>query len=215
MEHALRDAARRKFAAFLGPLTGPTVRNAERSVYNWSVQQTKQMNDEPSWDNRMFRWRYKHKLCHLVAELGRDERIVVALEVQGDHVNFSWKMQPQLATRLLRKELETKNLARYSPEVLWPSGPCAQAAYTLKTRDLIYEAAKALAEDYEGLFKCGKCKSTKTTYYQMQTRSADEPMVRPFTRLLSFIKLVLTQLPYRLLSSLAPTAATAGSAECN
>jgi DNA-directed RNA polymerase subunit M/transcription elongation factor TFIIS len=31
-------------------------------------------------------------------------------------------------------------------------------------------------EKYEGMFKCGKCKSKKTTYYQMQTRSADEPM---------------------------------------
>lgn len=27
----------------------------------------------------------------------------------------------------------------------------------------------------DGLFKCGKCKKWKTTYYQMQTRSADEP----------------------------------------
>ena len=26
------------------------------------------------------------------------------------------------------------------------------------------------------MFKCGKCKQRKTTYYQMQTRSADEPM---------------------------------------
>lgn len=28
----------------------------------------------------------------------------------------------------------------------------------------------------EGMFTCNKCKSKKTTYYQMQTRSADEPM---------------------------------------
>ena len=28
----------------------------------------------------------------------------------------------------------------------------------------------------DGLFKCGKCKSWKTTYTQAQTRSADEPM---------------------------------------
>ena len=27
-----------------------------------------------------------------------------------------------------------------------------------------------------GVFKCGKCKSDKSTYYQQQTRSADEPM---------------------------------------
>jgi len=25
-------------------------------------------------------------------------------------------------------------------------------------------------------FTCGKCKQNKTTYYQLQTRSADEPM---------------------------------------
>ena len=27
-----------------------------------------------------------------------------------------------------------------------------------------------------GMFSCGKCKGSKTTYFQMQTRSADEPM---------------------------------------
>lgn len=26
------------------------------------------------------------------------------------------------------------------------------------------------------MFRCGKCKQRKCTYYQMQTRSADEPM---------------------------------------
>lgn len=33
----------------------------------------------------------------------------------------------------------------------------------------------------EGLFKCGKCGSKKTTYYSMQTRSADEPMTNFIT----------------------------------
>ena len=28
----------------------------------------------------------------------------------------------------------------------------------------------------DGMFQCGKCKKKKTTYYQLQTRSADEPM---------------------------------------
>jgi transcription elongation factor S-II len=26
------------------------------------------------------------------------------------------------------------------------------------------------------MFKCGKCQKRRTTYFQMQTRSADEPM---------------------------------------
>jgi len=27
-----------------------------------------------------------------------------------------------------------------------------------------------------GMFRCGKCKKNNCTYFQMQTRSADEPM---------------------------------------
>ena len=30
--------------------------------------------------------------------------------------------------------------------------------------------------NYEGLFKCERCKGKNTSYYQLQTRSADEPM---------------------------------------
>jgi DNA-directed RNA polymerase subunit M/transcription elongation factor TFIIS len=45
-----------------------------------------------------------------------------------------------------------------------------------REKDMALEKARTNEEDYNGLFKCGKCKSVKTTYYQMQTRSADEPM---------------------------------------
>ena len=39
------------------------------------------------------------------------------------------------------------------------------------------EAKKKHTEDNKiGIFTCGKCKSQNTTYYEMQTRSADEPM---------------------------------------
>ena len=31
-------------------------------------------------------------------------------------------------------------------------------------------------QEHDGFFKCGKCKTMKTTYTQAQTRSADEPM---------------------------------------
>jgi transcription elongation factor S-II len=41
----------------------------------------------------------------------------------------------------------------------------------------IHEAVSAADNQSEtDMFKCGKCKQRKTKYYQMQTRSADEPM---------------------------------------
>lgn len=36
-------------------------------------------------------------------------------------------------------------------------------------------------EDMDGMFKCNKCKTYNTTYYSLQTRSADEPMTNFIT----------------------------------
>ena len=41
----------------------------------------------------------------------------------------------------------------------------------------LHNAKGAEAQEAEtDAFQCGKCKQRKTRYYQMQTRSADEPM---------------------------------------
>jgi transcription elongation factor S-II len=111
-------------------------------------------------------------------ELRRPNHAVsLTTEVEGDGVRVKLNLVNQLAYRLKTKELDVKNLAKYPAEVLWPDGPTAKTVMSLKERDNKREQAKAqMDEDYVGQFKCGKCKSVKTTYYQMQTRSADEPM---------------------------------------
>ena len=180
MEHALRDFARTKFAQALGPTTSPIVKNAEKSVYNWAVQQTRCAGDEPSWENPIFRGRYKHKLHWLAMELRRPNHMVgVTTAVEGGQVRVTLDLVNQLAYRLRNKELDVKNLAKYTADVLWPDGPMAQAIYKLKERDLMREQVKANEESYEGMFTCGKCKSKKTTFYLLQTRSADEPSAFP------------------------------------
>jgi DNA-directed RNA polymerase subunit M/transcription elongation factor TFIIS len=179
MEHALRDFARTRLATHF--TSGVTVRNAEKSIYNWSVQQTRGQGDVASWENRSFKWRYKHKVLHLLAELGRGPVVEAGLEVVGDRVNLQLKCVPQLLHRIQRKELDVKSLARCPPDLLWSDGPYGRSMLKLHEKDMAMEAAKAKEEDYEGLFKCGKCKSSKTSYYQMQTRSADEPMTSYIT----------------------------------
>ena len=81
-----------------------------------------------------------------------------------------------LLERVLSKQVKCKDLVTMGPEQLEPNGLCAKMAEKLKKRDLDREMYKRTEEDYEGIFKCGKCKSKKTTYFQLQTRSADEPM---------------------------------------
>jgi DNA-directed RNA polymerase subunit M/transcription elongation factor TFIIS len=194
-EHALKQYARSKFSQFFD--SAVTARNAERSLYNWAVRVTREAHglchgtmkepesakalenrlaEEASWECSSFRWRYKMKLLHLLAELKRAPMAALTLSVDNGQVRVKINETPQLVHRLQTKELDVKKLANYNAVQLWPEGPRAKAEFALKAKDLAMEALRVKEQDYNGLFKCGKCKSIKTTYYQMQTRSADEPM---------------------------------------
>ena len=175
MQHTYRTYASGKFAELFGE--GAIARNCERSVLNWTFK--KFPKDEAAWDNKTFRRTYKQKFVNLLAEFKREKSKMVAVSLvpTGDgEVKLKLDIVPHLACRLQRMTLDSTKLA-WDPEVLDPNGLYSQAMFKLKTKELAMEAAKAKQdEDYAGMFKCGKCKSKKTTYYQMQTRSADEPM---------------------------------------
>jgi DNA-directed RNA polymerase subunit M/transcription elongation factor TFIIS len=209
MEDSMRDYARTQLASIFGE--GPSVRNAEKSIYNWAVKTTRESNDVASWENRLFRSRYKQKVLHLLAEMKRGEALAIEFTVKGERVKVELKIVPQLVHRLKNKDLEMRKLAMYSPDVLWPTGPYATGLLAHKEKELAMERAKAAEKDYEGLFKCSRCKSTKTYYYQLQTRSADEPMVRCYLILCLLISLT-DALFSRLRTSPARTVDTSGSA---
>jgi DNA-directed RNA polymerase subunit M/transcription elongation factor TFIIS len=193
-EHPLREHARAKLSKLLGD-SGIACRNTERGIYNYAVRATllarhpqhffketakareSRRSEEPSWDNRRFVRRYKQKLHTLLCELTREERVAVKLDISGEVVRVSAIATPQLLQRIQQKSVEARDLASLSPVQLWPNGPYARTELKLKRKELDMEMAKAVMDEgYEGMFKCGKCKSLRTTYYQLQTRSADEPM---------------------------------------
>ena len=189
MNNPLREYARQVFSGKLG--AGPISRNAEISILNWAVQQTRKIGKEASWESNVFRSFYKMKLHWLIKEMERGEKVHVIITAQEGGVKTECVCAPQLMYRILRKELDVKHLAKYPADILWPDGPYATAIFKARELDLWREKARVDDEDYTGLFKCRKCKSTKTTYYQMQTRSADEPMVRSIMSCVLF-KLRLT-----------------------
>jgi DNA-directed RNA polymerase subunit M/transcription elongation factor TFIIS len=155
----------------------PYARNIEKSVWEWAVAETKRNGEPHAFENRVFRSRYKHKATGLLRELSRGEWITCSMtpDTSGT-VRVNLGIQPQLIHRILSREIKSTDLVHMSPQALWPEGPVAAAILKAQQRDLQREQAKAADENYTGLFKCGKCKSVKTTYYQLQTRSADEPM---------------------------------------
>jgi DNA-directed RNA polymerase subunit M/transcription elongation factor TFIIS len=202
-EHPLRDYARTKFGEFFeSPVSA---RNAERGLYNWAVRESRKIKgscggsmrepesarviearnkEEASWEWSGFRHRYKMKLIHLLEELKRGLVVEATLGVSGDHVTLNLGVVPQLGLRIKRKEIDLKKLAEYPASSLYPDGPMSKAEMKWRDKDLAKEQARVQAEsgdNYSGLFVCRKCKSKKITYYQMQTRSADEPMTTYFT----------------------------------
>lgn len=130
--------------------------NLEKCIFNWSVRVTKQQGDQPSWENPIFKNRYKNKFLNIQFNLQDPEN--------------------NLVDRIKSEKVKLTDIMWMGPIELNPMGRYARTREKLRIDELHRVALNTTDENYEGLFKCNKCKSKKTTYYQMQTRSADEPM---------------------------------------
>lgn len=128
------------------------VMNIEKAIFNWCVKTTK----NPSWENKHFVTKYKLKAKSILFNLKEDNAY--------------------LFERIKSGEIKTSKIPTMLPDELWPGGPWDLTQQELKVKAMKMDLANDRLQDYSGMFKCGKCKSDKTTYYQLQTRSADEPM---------------------------------------
>jgi hypothetical protein len=154
---ALRAHAREKLAEVYGvPANNPKVVNTEISVQNYTLKQLPEWIT-PSWDNPHFRHRYKQKLLSIL---------------------FNLKSNPELIREVIdKKTINPKTIGGMTPDQLWPDGPYAKAIRENRELDTKRQLIKARDdEEYQGILTCPKCKGKKTSYYQLQTRSADEPM---------------------------------------
>jgi len=126
--------------------------NLEKGIFNWSVQYAKRHNVMHEWGNRYFETIYKNKLRTIYTNM---------------------KKNPTLAQNIMNKiclahELAFMSHMEMDPE-LWKD--IIQQWEFAKQRE-----KESSVESMTDAFECRKCHSRKTTYYQMQTRCADEPM---------------------------------------
>lgn len=92
--------------------------------------------------------------------------------------NLADKKNPEFNARLYVGALSPQTLATM------PSSEMASDAKKRERQKAKKDALEACQSDWDirnvkrvkGQFPCGKCKSDNTTYFQMQTRSSDEPM---------------------------------------
>lgn len=130
-------------------------RNLEIGTNNWAINKSLKMRQTPAFDNRKHTERYKQKFLELKKCL---------------------KFSPDLKKKLLNRELKTSMVFDMQPNHMWPGGPYDKRLQASIEKSMKKEVSIVNEKDYKGLFKCAKCREYKTTYYEMQTRSADEPM---------------------------------------
>lgn len=133
--------------------------NLEIEIYNYSIKIANASNISPHWNNLKFRNIYISKARHIIYNL--------RIEPENDI---------SLLKRLIDKSLNPKDIVNMTPWEIYPSIWHDAMVSSQKRRRLQESHCPNLSNISDGMFKCGKCKQFKTTYYQMQTRSADEPL---------------------------------------
>jgi transcription elongation factor S-II len=158
MAHALRTYCITEITKMnQGRISDATIKNMEKSIFNWCVKTSYPMRIQPSWENPLFKKKYMIKIYSIMYNLRHSDKSL-------------------LFERLARGDVKSKDIAVLTPPELWPGGAYDMADQELKIQAMKRDLANDRLQDYSGTFKCVKCKSDKTTYYQLQTRSADEPM---------------------------------------
>jgi len=154
----IRQYVQGKYAEILGlPRDSPLCVNLEKSTHNWAVNRSTSLGDVAAADNPDHMNRYKHKF----------------LQIQ-----YNLNNSPCLKNRILEGVVKAQSVMELSPQALWPDGPWSKMKEHCVSKEMKKEYKSNVLKDpnYVGIFKCKRCKSHKTTYYEMQTRSADEPM---------------------------------------
>lgn len=153
--HPLRTFALHKLSSILHvPEEATACINLEKGIFNEAVKKCIP-KDTAAWDNKKFREFYKRGF----------------LKIQ-----FNVLRSPTLKANITSGRIKGKDVISMAPHQMWPGGPYDAMLERTVHDNMRIEYMNNENKNYEGLFKCNRCKSKNTSYYQLQTRSADEPM---------------------------------------
>tara|TARA_B100001093_G_scaffold503646_1_gene558304 strand:- start:384 stop:923 length:540 start_codon:yes stop_codon:yes gene_type:complete len=134
-------------------------RNIEKSIYNYTIHISSKKGIKKNWKNPIFNNLYQSKVRSIYSNLKKDSYI--------QNINFQ--------SRILNNEFDIHKIAYLSSYDIFPD--IWKELLDKKTRKdkLKYELKPEAMTD---IFKCRKCNSRSCSYYEVQTRSADEPMTQ-------------------------------------
>lgn len=125
--------------------------NVEKGIYNYSLEEASIKNITKRWDNVYFRIIYMTRLKSILTNITKNE---------------------SFRKSIINKDISFEQLSRISHQEINSSRWDAIIKEKIERDKAKYEVQKKINSE----FTCFKCKSNNCSYYQLQTRSADEPM---------------------------------------
>jgi len=140
----------------------------ERGIYNASLNEAKTRLVHLTWEHETFRWIYG----------------MVAKRAASNFNPASYVGNKHLIQRWKDGEFTLDQIGGWTPYELKPTHWKDLKDQQLRREQRILEGNLAMATDR---FRCSQCQKKMCSYYELQTRSADEPMTI-FIRCLNCVK---------------------------
>jgi DNA-directed RNA polymerase subunit M/transcription elongation factor TFIIS len=131
------------------------VKDLEVGIYNWTIEYSNENKIIKNWKNPRFYKLYIEKARSVVSNIDQE----------------GYLENKRLATRMSEKEFTPHEIAFMKPENVFPERWKDTVDAYLKKYENAYERKDVVVSS---LFRCGKCKKKECTYFEAQTRSADE-----------------------------------------
>jgi len=129
----------------------------EKGIYNRALEYSETHDISRRWDNEFFKKIY----------------VLIAIKIYSNLNPETYIDNKRLITRLIEGEFKPQDLATMEDQYLFPEHWKPYVDEKAKRDKYLYEVT---GESITEMYICGRCKQKRCTYYQLQTRSADEPM---------------------------------------
>jgi transcription elongation factor S-II len=155
-KNEIRNKIKDLFVNNIG-LTDIEARDLEIGIFNSSIDYSNSLKIPLTWSSQLFINTYINIARSIYTNLDKD----------------SYVNNEKLIERLQNKEFAPHKLAYMSCEEIFPE----KWENIIENQKLKFKAAYEIKQiSMTDSVKCSRCKNNKISYYEFQTRSADEPM---------------------------------------
>jgi transcription elongation factor S-II len=134
-------------------------RKIEKSIYNYCIKISKDKCIKQCWNNHIFKNLYLSKIRSIYSNIKED----------------SYIQNKTFRNKIISGKIDPNKIATLSSYDIFPEVWKELIDLKIKRDKLKYELKPEAMTD---VFKCRKCSSRSCSYYEVQTRSADEPMTQ-------------------------------------